>query len=528
MSISSNDMSHFNEYEVKIKEFITQFFPHNYGVMVTGSILTEYFNSESDIDIIILSNLYRNAFIESYSFEGIKMQAIVLPMYDLFDLINRDMNLGGSVYVHQLYHGKILRDPFGLLKDLKVRTKYLYARGPRKMSRHQFNQMRSRITSRVEDMLGSNDLNEQLLTVLDLYPRIIELFFQENNYWSFQGKSAAREIKNMDAKFLSDMTSSLKILATSGDKQPALKFAIDFLNKIGGETHYYSTREYHEVCNSDTLVIYIADNGIPYLHQVTASVWEKFKQTMQKSFNNLSMIAYYNPDGRIYRSGLYIICHYPNIKINEEILPMVEMFHMNLYYTSFAEIAKNFTYPYLINPLDIFGDSNVQRELIRILSRIQRECPSDKNGKLKFCYSLFSALKTIGLFNDNDDLWEEFWNIVYDVFEKNGNYQNLPESIFRGLSMQLKKEFKERCAEIKLDKGSFAFDYSHEIKSLEMLASSYDAFIQIVNMKNISSVKTQNQIAFYIHFLDATSNIVDLEDRLFLSYYIANENITNE
>lgn len=38
---------------IKVKSFLTEYFPHAYGVMITGSFLTEKFNETSDVDIII-------------------------------------------------------------------------------------------------------------------------------------------------------------------------------------------------------------------------------------------------------------------------------------------------------------------------------------------------------------------------------------------------------------------------------------------------------------------------------------------
>lgn len=40
---------------IKVKNFLTEYFPHAYGAMITGSFLTEKFNETSDVDIIILS-----------------------------------------------------------------------------------------------------------------------------------------------------------------------------------------------------------------------------------------------------------------------------------------------------------------------------------------------------------------------------------------------------------------------------------------------------------------------------------------
>lgn len=185
---------------IKVREFSKEYFPHNYGVMLTGSVLTKNFNSESDIDVIILSNIFRNVFIESYDYDGHKIQAIVMPLYDLDDMICRDCNIGG-IYMHQLYNGYILYDPMRALSRLKSVSSTIYKQGPAQINKFQLNQLRGRITSRLEDLIGNDSMEENVYTMLDLYPRIIALFFQINNTWLFSGKLAAREVQKIDNIF---------------------------------------------------------------------------------------------------------------------------------------------------------------------------------------------------------------------------------------------------------------------------------------------------------------------------------------
>lgn len=63
---------------IKVKNFLTEYFPHAYGAMITGGFLTEKFNETSDVDIIILSNIFRSVCIDTYDYDGIKM---VHPTY---------------------------------------------------------------------------------------------------------------------------------------------------------------------------------------------------------------------------------------------------------------------------------------------------------------------------------------------------------------------------------------------------------------------------------------------------------------
>lgn len=177
----------------EIKSFITTYFPNSYAVMVTGSFVTEYFNETSDLDIIILSGLYRNIFIESYLYHGLKMQVIVMPVFDLDSILIKDLQNGG-IYIGQLNKGKILKDTNDTLKKLQARAQTLYYHGPVPISKYQYDQLRARITTKFEDIKGNDNYEENLFTAIDLYPRIIDLFFKMNNYWSYSSKYACREL----------------------------------------------------------------------------------------------------------------------------------------------------------------------------------------------------------------------------------------------------------------------------------------------------------------------------------------------
>lgn len=133
------------------KFFLTEYFPHAYGVMITGSFLTEKFNETSDVDIIILSNIFRSVCIDTYDYDGIKMQCIIFPVYDLESLIQYDMKNGG-VFICQVSKGIILKDHGNIFENFKAKIQILYERGPAQISRFTLNQYRSRLTTRLEDL----------------------------------------------------------------------------------------------------------------------------------------------------------------------------------------------------------------------------------------------------------------------------------------------------------------------------------------------------------------------------------------
>lgn len=496
-----------------VKRFIDRCFPYNSGIMITGSVLTEYFNEESDVDTVILSNIYRNIFIESYSFEQLKIQVIVLPLYDLDNVIDRDIYIGGGVYVHQLYNGKILYDPLGAFKYLKSKAVKLYKAGPKTISRFQFNQLRSRITSRLEDLRGGNDNDENIFTLLDLYPRIIDLFFQEHNSWIFHGKSASREMKSIDDDFRRQLVESIKLLALDGDKNAAVKFVSSFLENLGGEVHFSSTREYSEVVDTDILVIFVGDNGNYFLKKQCLAIEKRFLEFMHSHCSDLEIVGYYNPDGRVYRAGLYLICSSSAQRINEEILPLVEMFHIGLYRSNLSDIAKNFYYPYLLSPLGTFGDVSVQKKVIHILYLLNKECP--KKESADYCFQLLLQFRNLKIFDTVN--WKSFWKQMYEIFDKSQNRIYLPNNIFQLYSEQAESECIEQAKDWKLNNSVVCRDFTKEILTLESIANNATCYVPSPELSD-SDAPVLNEVSFFKHFVEFLLNVLNVENKLFMAY----------
>lgn len=498
-----------------LKKFTELYFTHNYGIMLTGSILTEFFNEESDIDVIYLSNLYRNIFIESYRFEDMKIQAIVLPIYDLENVIRRDTDLGNGIYVHQLNTGKIIYDPMGMLGVLKTKVEQVYAKGPNPMSRFQFNQLRSRITSRHEDLKGSNDISDNVFSLFDLYPRITDLFFQEHRHWPFHGKSASREIKRINPGFHSEMIDSIKALIQEGDKSKAIGFVSKFLNSIGGEIHFYSTREFPNSVSSDSLVIFIADNANPMLKTLAAQTVQEIKNAILSHRDDIVAISYYNPDGRIYRSGTYLICYGACHTLNDDILPRLEMFHLNLYSSSLLPVAKNFYYPYSVNPLDIFGELSQQREIASILMRIQEK--SVHQEKYSFCMHTIGQLQKQNIFNNNADLWHILWQKAYSHFFKSSNIEFLPVHLLNSYSNNM----EEKCRHFieNFQRTPCNIELTSDLFKINEVASNYKPICTFFDDSTSIDDDVKNYLSFLILFIETLFCILAIDESLSVAYY---------
>jgi len=507
---------------MKVREFAKEYFPHNYGVMLTGSVLTKNFNSESDIDVIILSNIFRNVFIESYDYDGHKIQAIVMPLYDLDDMICRDCNIGGGIYMHQLYNGYILYDPMRALSRLKSVASTIYKQGPAPINKFQLNQLRGRITSRLEDLIGNYSMEENVYTVLDLYPRIIALFFQMNNMWSFSGKLAAREAQKTDNIFHNRLIKSIERLFVNNDKTEIISFTKDLLRQVGGPMRYYSTREYGWTVESNILVVFIECNESQINKSLLNSLEEQYTKNITHSFPDIKIASLYYPQGRIYRSGLYLIHYCNHHSLSEDILPFLEMYHLNLYHSQYRILAKSFLYPCNINPIDRMGDNEMQKVLIDFLFVIKQD---SRNFNIEeFAFSLLQQLYIFQVFDSSISKWNSFWSAVYYYFEAENNVKLLPESLYEKLSSCILEDFYKKVAKGNCIQKISIPDYTSKLKHIESLINSFQSVSNIECLLKKFSDDNRVYVSFLTYLVETILNVLNVENKMFIVYLMNNNN----
>lgn len=512
--------------------FVNEYFTDAYGIMVTGSFVTEFFNKSSDIDIIILSGLFRKIYIDTYDYHGVKIQAIVFPVFDLNSVIKRDIENGG-IYLNQIYKGQIIKDRNNLFRDFKMYSDAIYEHGPNSITKYTIDQGRAKITTRLEDLEGNDNYEDNLYVILDLYPKIIDLYFKINQQWSFAGKAASRFLRKQDPSFLSSLSISLKDYIKNGNKVQVINFVKNFLQSIGGELHYFTTRENCKIDNTNSLVLFISSNYSNTMYAAFEKIANKAKTFITNHVENVEMFAYFYPDRRVYKSGLYLIFYAEKEKIENEILPLVEAFHFDLNNSQYRGFAQNFYYPYINNPLDIFGDEEVQKNIIHFINKLKSQSYEEKN-----IYVYYILKKILNLpFFCNKETKLSFWKFCYDILESSDN------SLY--LSNQIKKYYydnkllinEKRYLEIAYKLNS---DNINELRWVEAyikeIANLYDTDIRYITKFSLEGLSNdpylKNHVGFCIYminFIEVILNtfIINNNEKLFVIFailkYIKNE-----
>ena len=422
-----------NQYYIdNIKLFVNEYFPGTPHVLLTGSFNTPFFNESSDLDIILISNWHRDSFVESYDYNGLKMQVIGLPLYDIDGVIYRDVAKGRGAIISMLAKGLILRDRNHLLRHLKQQCSTLYERGPMPARKEVIDRLRTRTTSCIEDIEGTDSFEEQVFTTLNAYNTVLKLFLFKKGLWDYEGKSASREIKCKDEDFHKQYISSLESFFQSHDKTKVLGFLKRTLLHCGGELHFGSTRNYKEVCNESRLTVHIQPCSKDTECKELRILTEKFCSFLYKHIKDIQCLSFIYPANGLYPPGAYIIIEAGQYTFDEYILPKIRLFHLKNPDSVHSGLLDNWQYPLNISPIETFGGDEIQEKVSKCLCNIHRMYKqnifdallTEDIQKVTYILEHYECLASL----QEKGEWTNFWNMIFDIYIKTHLNKMLPTS----------------------------------------------------------------------------------------------------
>lgn len=400
-----------------VRRFMSLYMRNAVGYMLTGSYATKQANETSDLDVLVISRYTRSIFVESYCFEGYKVQIIALPMLDIDFIIYKDAIVRKGVYLHQLATGIILKDENQTLKKMKDRCAAIYRRGPHKLSDNEILHLRGKITTRIEDLKGNSNPDDVYYIAIELYQYLIEAYFKINNKWIFSGKSAGRILKT-EATDFHDLLKTAYLEIASNNTLTLIKLAENVLYPIGGELHFTSTSVCSSLVIGDYLTIYIPTSYSQGNIHLTSSLCSQFIQTMNKlapKYNWIKLNWFY---GQSSQAGIFLICHSSNKNLNEELLPKIDMFVKSLDKTTLSLQANSMEYPYLYSPLDGIKYDKAKLLLYKLIYNLQ-----NSNIALISCNALYQLINY--MWKKLNDEFEEYasniWEDLIGLFSQNTN-----------------------------------------------------------------------------------------------------------
>lgn len=513
-----------------IKLFINEYFPGTSGVLITGSFNTPYFNERSDLDLVLISDWHRDSFVESYDYNGIKMQVIMLPLHDIDGVIYRDIARGRGAIISMLSKGLILKDRNHLFERLKQQCTVLYERGPMSTQKEVLDRNRVKITSCIEDLEGTENIEDQIFIILEAYNNALRLFMHQKQLWDYDGKAASRELKYRDKDFHHKYIASLNKFFQTHDKNEALTFLKETVQDCGGELHFSSTRNFKEIYEGNILVIHIQPCSRDTECKEVQNLKEKLCTFLYNHIKNIQCLSFVYPINGLYPPGAYIIIKSERHLLEEYIIPKVKLFHLKNPDSMQSGILDNWQYPFNLNPIETFGTNDIQEKIYDHLCFIHKtykeksfnETLTDDIRKVVFILKHYRYLKSL----HEEELWKKFWNMIFSIYIKTHLNKMLPTSNL------------EYIAEIK--KGSILKEYessyrnnpiatqpldivSTQLCAIEQYYMTHEKDLEITVYSSFYADKTEQLFYVFFKLIDITLDMFFITEKALVAYILLNE-----
>ena len=424
--------------------FLEKYFPDCIAAMITGSYTEEYFNETSDVDILLVSKLVETIFIESYNFESVEFQAIVWPQANILEMLNAEAHRGEGTYLSMFKKGIIIRDSRNYLSRIQKFASTLYEIGPSVASAFEITQLRAMVTSRIEDMKGSNSYADNLFVLIDVFQKFLTLYSKYNRIWLQSSKYASRLLEKIDPKFKNEFVDSLSNFILNKDSQYAVNFLEKNLENLGGELHFFSTKNVVQDIKDDYLVIFLKNTEV---EKLLPEIVLPFHEYVLSRIHPIEFFIYKSSGQKEKNIGVYILMKRDNTFLNEYIYPLTKSFFANIFFKS--EIRCSVEFPLSVNPLSLSFSPNTQDLIYPVLTAVTNFFATKyKTTKLSdisvFSDGLWMMSKMQEVLHFTDKKFKVFLNYIFDHYlPYSYNLENdTPYNLLAEKRKQVLKEFE--------------------------------------------------------------------------------------
>ncbi|MEO6523529.1 MAG: hypothetical protein ABIN91_17735 [Mucilaginibacter sp.] len=224
-----------------INDFIALYFPDAYGACLTGSMVDDNFNSESDIDLWILTQSRDYFFTETFSFRKHKVQVAHFPFDKISEILWMDYINRRGLYLAAFAKATSIIDTDGFLQSIIERCDKLFKDGPQKVTPYDQYKKKIKVIEGLSDLKGAASNDESCIIIADLLANFISLYNTQNQIWDFTGKHSIRILKKTNENLANKLMKTYKGFYTNYDKKPFIKLVDRYVKLIGGHPNGYSS-----------------------------------------------------------------------------------------------------------------------------------------------------------------------------------------------------------------------------------------------------------------------------------------------
>jgi hypothetical protein len=210
---------------------------------VAGSIVRGEGTFLSDLDLVVVFDHLNAARRESFTVDGVPIEAFVHDPETLAWFINEDATRGRPSILNMIMEGKIIGPNQGRAEALRADVSARSESGPLPLSPAALNALRYEITDAVNDLRGDRTAGEALAIGAMLYPKLVELALRGRGHWNGTGKWAPRLLTKLDATLARRFDTAFRALFTDGDGGPVIALADAELAPHGGPLFDGDSRE---------------------------------------------------------------------------------------------------------------------------------------------------------------------------------------------------------------------------------------------------------------------------------------------
>lgn len=217
------------------RDIFTSRYPTAEFVIAAGSIIRGEGTTTSDLDLVVLYSSLKSAYRESFTSDGIMVEAFVHDPSTLRYFIQTvDYGASMPVMANMINEGIVIPGEIPLSKQLKRQAADHLALGPAPATQDALCSMRYSVTNLIDDLKDSRNRFEQIGTACRLYEELAMLYFASNRLWRGTAKSIPRAMSRYDGHFSDRFHMSFDHLQRTGDCSRVISVAEEILQPIGG------------------------------------------------------------------------------------------------------------------------------------------------------------------------------------------------------------------------------------------------------------------------------------------------------
>jgi Nucleotidyltransferase domain len=204
-------------------------------VFAAGSLVRGEGTPFSDLDLVVVYPRVPAAFRESFTAQGVPVEAFVHDPDTLeYFSVQVDCASGTPLLPHMVAEGVEVPAPCSLSQTLKARAVELLDAGPPPLDGETERRRRYFLTDLLDDLRGARLRPERVATAASLYHDLADYLLRSRGLWSAKGKGIPRALARADAKLSERYDEAFDALFHRNTIEPVIQLVEEVLSPHGG------------------------------------------------------------------------------------------------------------------------------------------------------------------------------------------------------------------------------------------------------------------------------------------------------